>query len=200
MLIVQMMAWLAPAPILVPMVSSLHIGMGQFGLIISIIALCIAIFSFLAGVLAERFSALRTLLLGIWLLAVSEVANGFSPGFGVLLLSRVLEGVGYGFMIGADGIGDGMVQRTRMAVCQHGQRMIAYLGIAALFPITPRVYHARGSSWQRTLTWYGATTVGWALLWRLLAANATGPPPPNRNVVPIRHRTFPRFCGCAVWF
>jgi predicted MFS family arabinose efflux permease len=81
MLIVQVMAWLAPAPILAPMVSSLHIGMGQFGLIISVIALCIAVFSFLGGVLAERLGKVRTLLLGIWLLGISEVASGFSPGY-----------------------------------------------------------------------------------------------------------------------
>jgi len=76
MLMIQVMAWLAPAPILAPMVASLHIGMGQFGLIISIISLCIGIFSFLGGVLTERFGTLRTLLAGIWLLAMGEVASG----------------------------------------------------------------------------------------------------------------------------
>jgi predicted MFS family arabinose efflux permease len=100
MLIVQVMAWLAPAPILAPIVASLHIGMGEFGLIISIISLCIGIFSFLGGVLTERFGTLRTLLVGIWLLAFGEVASGFSGGYGALLLCRVIEGVGYGLMIG----------------------------------------------------------------------------------------------------
>jgi MFS family permease len=43
--------------------------------------------------------------------------------------------------------------------------MIAYLGIAALFATTPRVYHALGSSWQRTLTCYGLSAVIAAILW-----------------------------------
>src|SRR5215472_17715374 len=100
MLIVQVMAWLAPAPILQPIVTSLRISMAQFGLIISIISLCIGIFSFLGGVLTERFGILRTLLVGIWLLAFGEVASGFTSGYGALLLCRVVEGVGYGLMIG----------------------------------------------------------------------------------------------------
>ena len=100
MLIVQVMAWLAPAPILAPIVSSLQIGMAQFGLIISIISLCIGIFSFLGGALTGRFGALRLLLTGLWLLALGEIASGFSNDYGSLLLCRVVEGVGYGLMIG----------------------------------------------------------------------------------------------------
>src|SRR5579885_111252 len=95
MLIVQVMAWLAPAPILAPIVRSLHIGMGQFGLIISIISLCIGIFSFLGGILTERFGVMRTLLAGLWLLAIGEVASGFTSGYGALLVCRIIEGVGY---------------------------------------------------------------------------------------------------------
>jgi MFS family permease len=169
MLIVQVMAWLAPAPILAPMVSSLHIGMGKFGLIISVIALCIAIFSFFGGILAERLGNLRTLLLGIWLLGVAEVASGFSRGFEILLLCRVVEGVGYGLIIGPP---------AALVMQWFGERewpyvntvnaMIAYLGITGVFAITPRVYHALGSSWQRTLTWYGVSAVSSAILWTIL--------------------------------
>jgi MFS transporter, CP family, cyanate transporter len=169
MLIVQVMAWLAPAPILAPMVSSLHIGMGQFGLIISVIALCIAIFSFLGGVLIARFGALKTLLVGMWLLGLSEVASGFSPNFGALLLCRVVEGIGYGLMIGPP---------AALVMEWFGERewpyvntvnaMIAYVGIAALFVITPKVFHAVGSSWQWTLVCYGVTACVAATLWSAL--------------------------------
>src|SRR5712691_10926354 len=169
MLIVQVMAWLAPAPILSPIVTSLHIGMGQFGLIISIIALCIGIFSFLGGVLTERFGTLRTLLVGIWLLALAEVASGFSAGYGMLLLCRVVEGVGYGLMIGPPAalVMEWFSEREWPYI-NTVNAMIAYLGIAALFVITPRVYHALGSSWQSTLTCYGVTALISAILWTAL--------------------------------
>jgi MFS family permease len=169
MLIVQVMAWLAPAPILAPIVASLHIGMGQFGLIISIISLCIGIFSFLGGVLTERFGTLRTLLAGLWLLAIGEVASGFTAGYGSLLLCRVVEGVGYGLMIGPPAalVMEWFSEREWPYI-NTVNSMIAYLGIFALFTITPRVYHALGSSWQRTLTCYGLSAVAAAVLWTVL--------------------------------
>lgn len=166
MLIVQVMAWLAPAPILAPIVASLHIGMGQFGLIISIISLCIGIFSFLGGVLTERFGTLRTLLAGIWLLAIGEVASGITSGYGPLLLCRVVEGVGYGLMIGPPAalVMEWFSEREWPYI-NTVNSMIAYVGLFALFAITPRVYHALGSSWQKTLTCYGISAIVAAILW-----------------------------------
>ena len=68
-LIVQTAIWLAPAPILAPIMADLHISLGSAGLIISVIALCISIFSFLGGMVAQRIGALRALLVGMWCLA-----------------------------------------------------------------------------------------------------------------------------------
>jgi predicted MFS family arabinose efflux permease len=176
MLIAQVMAWLAPAPILGPIVASLKISMAQFGLIISIISLCIGIFSFLGGVLIERFGALRTLLTGIWMLALGEVASGFAPDYGTLLLCRVVEGVGYGLMIGPP---------AALVMEWFGERewpyintvnaMMAYVGLTALFAVTPRVYQAVGSSWQRTLTCYGFSATIAAILWTLLGRQRRSP-------------------------
>jgi MFS transporter, CP family, cyanate transporter len=169
MLIVQVMAWLAPAPILAPIVASLHIGMGQFGLIISIISLCIGIFSFLGGILTARFGTMRTLLTGLWLLAIGEVASGFSNGYVTLLLCRVIEGVGYGLMIGPPAaLVMEWFSEAEWPYINTVNSMIAYVGLFALYAITPRVYHALGSSWQWTLTSYGISALVVALLWTVL--------------------------------
>jgi MFS transporter, CP family, cyanate transporter len=169
MLIVQVMAWLAPAPILAPIVASLHIGMGQFGLIISIISLCIGMFSFLGGILTERFGTMRTLLTGLWLLAIGEVASGFSNGYGVLVLCRVVEGVGYGLMIGPPAaLVMDWFSEAEWPYINTVNSMIAYLGIFALYAVTPRIYHLLGSSWHWTLTSYGISAMAVALLWTVL--------------------------------
>jgi MFS transporter, ACS family, D-galactonate transporter len=177
MLIVQVMAWLAPAPILAPMISELHIGMGQFGLLISIISLCIAIFSFLGAVLAERLGTLRTLLIGIWLLGISEVASGFAPGYSTMLLCRVAEGIGYGLIIGPPAalVMEWFAEREWPYINMINA-MLAYVGLAALFAITPRVYHAFGSSWRHTLTCYGFSAVLIAILWTLLGKQRQATP------------------------
>jgi MFS family permease len=46
--------------------------------------------------------------------------------------------------------------------------MMAYVGIAAVYAITPRLYHGLGSSWQLTLTCYGVSAAIVALLWTVL--------------------------------
>jgi MFS family permease len=176
MLIVQVMAWLAPAPILAPIVTSLHISMAQFGLIISIISLCIGIFSFLGGALIERFGALRILLAGIWLLAFGEIGSGLTNSYATLLVCRVVEGVGYGLMVGPPAalVMDWFSEREWPYI-NTVNSMIAYLGIFALFVITPRVYHAVGSSWQRTLICYGLTAGVVAVLWMALGRQRRSP-------------------------
>src|SRR5664279_1921749 len=103
LLTTQSLAWLAPAPILQEIRNGLKISLGDAGLIISIIALCIAIFSLLGAVVAERIGALRALVIGIWLLAIGQVASGYAPDFAALLACRVLEGIGYGLVIAPPG-------------------------------------------------------------------------------------------------
>ncbi len=166
MLIGQVMTWLAPAPILEPMIRGLGITLGQAGLIISVIALCIGIFSFAGTFVTERLGTLRSLLGGIWLLGIAEIASGYATSFSALLLCRVLEGVGYGIMIGPPaalvmqwfGKHEWPWMNTVNSVC-------AYVGITAVYAVTPPVYAALGSSWGRVLTCYGVGVVAVAILW-----------------------------------
>ena len=89
-----------------------------------------------------------------------------TPGYGALLLCRVVEGVGYGLMIGPPAalVMEWFSEREWPYI-NTVNSMIAYLGIFALYAITPRVYHMLESSWQRTLTWYGISAVIVAILW-----------------------------------
>jgi MFS family permease len=169
MLIGQVMTWLAPAPILRPMVTSLGITLSAAGLIISVIALCIGVFSFLGAFIAQRLGTLRALLVGIWLMAVAEIVSGYAASFGFLLLCRVLEGVGYGVIIGPP---------AALVMQWFGERewpyvnmvnaLCAYVGITLVYAITPPVYYAMGSSWQSVLKVYGVSVAIVALAWTLL--------------------------------
>jgi MFS family permease len=166
MLIVQVMTWLAPAPMLAPMVNSLGISLSAAGLIISIIALCIGIFSFLGAVIIEWLGTLRTLLAGMWLMGLAEVASGLAGNFTALLFCRVLEGIGYGMMIGPPAaLVMQWFSEREWPYINMVNAVCAYVGITLVFATTPRVYYALGSSWQHVLVAYGVTAVAVALLW-----------------------------------
>ncbi len=125
LLIAQSLAWLAPAPILQEIRSGLGISLSSAGLIISIIALCIGIFSLLGAVVAERIGALRALLIGIWLMAIGQVASGYAPKF--RRAARVPRARRRRLRAGDRAAGhahDAMVRRRRMAVHQYDQLLL----------------------------------------------------------------------------
>jgi CP family cyanate transporter-like MFS transporter len=169
LLTAQSFAWLAPAPILQEIRNGLGISLSSAGLIISIIALCIGIFSLLGAVVAERIGPLRALVIGIWLMAIGQVASGYAPNFAALLACRVLEGVGYGLVIAPPGtlvmqwFGAGEWPYINMVNFSFG-----YVGLTAVFRATPALFAAVGGSWQMTLLWYGVGSAGVALLWTIL--------------------------------
>ncbi len=167
LLTAQSLAWLAPAPILQEIKNGLNISLGDAGLIISIIALCIGIFSLLGAVVAERIGALRALVIGIWLLAIGQVASGYAPDFAALLACRVLEGIGYGLVIAPPGtltmqwFGAGEWPYINMI-----NFAFSYVGLTVVFRATPALFAAVGS-WRMVLLWYGVGSAGVALLWTL---------------------------------
>jgi CP family cyanate transporter-like MFS transporter len=168
LLTAQSLAWLAPAPILQEIRNGLKISLGDAGLIISIIALCIGIFSLLGAVIAERIGALRALVIGIWLMAIGQLASGYAPDFAALLACRVLEGIGYGLVVAPPGtltmqwFGAGEWPYINMI-----NFAFSYVGLTAVFRATPALFAAVGS-WRMVLMWYGAGSAGVAILWTLL--------------------------------
>lgn len=165
----QTITWLAPAPILGPIIKSLHITLGSAGLIISVIALCISIFSLVGAVIAERLGALRAFLIGIWMLAIGQILSSYCTIFSALLACRVIEGVGFGLVIAPPGtltmqwFGEGEWPWINMinALC-------AYIGLTAVYSVTAPLYLALGNSWERVVFYYGIAVAVVALLWTVL--------------------------------
>lgn len=165
----QALTWLAPAPLLRPIIEDLKISLGSAGLIISIIALCISIFSLAGAFIAHRFGALRPMIAGAWCLAVGAVLSGYAPDFPGLLACRVLEGVGFGIMISPPGtlVMEWFDEREWPYV-NMGIALSSYIGLTAVFSMTVPIYLALGSSWRAVLRDYGWWMVAVALAWSVL--------------------------------
>ncbi len=165
----QTLTWLAPAPLLNPIIKDLHIHLGDAGLIISIIALCIAIFSLAGAVVAQKFGALRSFVLGVWLLAIGGVLSGYAPGYGVLLACRILEGIGFGMMIAPPAtLTMQWFSEAEWPYMNMLNAVAPFLGITAAFAVTGPVYLMLGSQWRAVLLAYGIIVTAIAILWSLL--------------------------------
>lgn len=171
----QTLTWLAPAPLLSPIIKDLHIHLGEAGLIISVIALCIAIFSLAGAVVAEKLGALRALILGLWLLAIGGIGSGYAPNFVLLLLCRVVEGVGFGVMIAPPAT---MVMQwfneNEWPYMNTINAVAPFVGLTAAFALTGPVYLALGSQWKTVLLVYGLFVATVAVLWTILGRSAPG--------------------------
>ncbi len=165
----QTLTWLAPAPLLGPIIKDLHLHLGNAGLIISIIALCIAVFSLLGAVVSEKLGALRSFILGLWLLAIGGILSGYAPNFAALLGCRVIEGVGFGVMIAPPATL--VMQWFSVAEWPYMNMLNAvapFLGLTAAFAVTGPVFVALGADWHRVLLVYGIWTAIVAVLWSVL--------------------------------
>jgi MFS family permease len=175
-LLAQSLTWLAPAPLLGPISKSLNISLASSGLIISIIALCIAIFSMAGAVVMEKLGILRALLAGIWLMSIAEILSGYSSSFSQLLLWRVLEGVGYGLIIAPPGaltmqwFGEHEWPYINMIGALFG-----YVGLFVVFQTTAPLYTALGSSWLSVLFYYGLVSAVVSLAWTVLGRERRAP-------------------------
>ncbi len=172
----QNLIWLAPAPILRPIITDLGISLASGGLIISIIALCISIFAFVGAVVTRRLGVMPTLLIGLWMLALAAIGSGYSSSFAQLLLCRIVEGVGFGLMTAPPGIlAMQWFSEKEWPYINMVNALCAYVGLTAVFTMTPPIYFALGASWRAVLCDYGIGFAVVALAWTLLGREKTNP-------------------------
>jgi MFS family permease len=177
-LICETLIWLAPAPILGPIMKSLKLSLAHAGLVVSIIALCIAVFSMLGAVVMQRMGALRSMVVGLWIMAGAQFMSGYSRSFAQLLGWRIVQGIGFGLVIAPPGA---------LVMQWFGERewpyinmfnaLCSYVGLAAVYTITAPLYLAAHSSWNAVLRYYGLGCLGVALLWTVLGRERAGPKP-----------------------
>jgi predicted MFS family arabinose efflux permease len=171
----QTLTWYAPAPLLSPIMAALKINLAKAGLVVSIIALCVAIFALGGSVVMERLGAFRAFALGAWLMSAGEVLSSYSGGLAGLLACRVLEGVGFGLMVAPPGalvmqwFAEGEWPYVNMAnvVC-------SYVALTVVYAVTPAVFLALGSSWRRVFRGYGLGCAVVALGWTMLGGGRKG--------------------------
>ncbi len=165
----QALVWLAPAPLLNPIITDLHVDLARGGLIVSMVGALIAIFSLAGAITAQRLGALGSFLLGVWILAIGQTLSGFTHSFSILIGCRVMEGIGIGLIISPPGT---FVMRWFAPRDWPYLNMInslcPYIGMTAAFSVTAPLYAAVGYSWSAVMRNYGYAALAIAIAWTIL--------------------------------
>ncbi len=175
LLIAQAVAWLAPAPILAPIINHLHIGLGGGGLLISIVPACIVIFSLVGGVISERLGAVLTGIVGAWAMAVGLVLSGYTHSYVPLLLCRILQGLGYGVLLAPIAtLVMGWFPPREWAYVNIANSVAPFAGVTLVFIGMPLVYLATGKQWTTSMLYAGLAVGVVAILWTALGQEPRG--------------------------
>ncbi len=152
----------------------LGLSLPQLGWAVSAITAVAALLGTPAGLWTRRYGARRTLLVGLAVMAVAGGASAAAWGFGVLLATRVVEGVGYLLVVVA--APDLLVRLTQA----WGTDRAAALALwGTVIPIGLAVGGAVGGTLAQAIGWRGWLGLIGAL--PLLAATAVAaaiPPDP----------------------
>jgi predicted MFS family arabinose efflux permease len=93
--------WFVIVPTFGPLIGTMHLALPQLGLIISAFIAGYGLTHIPGGLLAEAYGMRFALLLGIFVEAVGAIISGAAPGYSVLLIGRVIAGVGGSIYLGS---------------------------------------------------------------------------------------------------
>jgi MFS family permease len=142
-------------PILPILMQAFQLNLTQAGTLMSVFAVTGFLLALPAGIILQRLGPRVTGLIALVCLAGGSVLGAVSTSIGLLLGSRVIEGIGMGFL--------GVVAPASIAVWFPREKQGAPMGIWATWvPV--------GSVAMYLLAPTLATTIGWPSVWWLAAA------------------------------
>ena len=178
-LLVQEAIWLAPAPILEPIIKTFDIGLGQAGMLISIFALFIGVFAIISGLAGTRLGIMRSLVTGAWMMGIGGVLSGYATSYWALFACRALEGIGFGIVMGpAQALPMQWFPQREWPYINGVNLLCANISLTVTLAVTAPLYYHFRSSWGATLSFYGLLELGVAALWTILGHENQGPPSP----------------------
>jgi len=162
------------SPLVTPLLKDLNMLYGQMGFVLGSWQMTYIPVALFAGILLDRWGIRKALFLGILVIGLSVLLRYFVTGFGTLLFTMALFGIGGPMIsIGAPKAISvwfrGKDRGTAVGIYSTGSRIGQITALAAtngiLMPLT-------GNSWRLTFACYGFFIICVALLWRSVARDS----------------------------
>ena len=165
------------APLLPLIIDEFGVSRVTASLLIALALLIHSFFGLPGGIIAARFGLKRMYFLS-WLMIGLPVLSAVAPGFGTLLMLRLVYGIGFGAIIPATGPLLMQWFRPREITIMNGLDMAA-LSLGVALSVSVAVPLANAVGWQNTLSLFGGIALLGAVAWGILGrvesgAQATG--------------------------
>lgn len=160
--------WFVPSPLLVVIMTDLHLSLTQGGLGMSVVCLLVAAFSLAGGKLVERWGAKRCLLIGLMFMASGALFTLVITNFGMLFISRVLVGIGFGLCLPISGV---IIMEWFPAAerpyLNTVNSALPYIASAITFAVTVPLFLFL-HSWRLSIVIWGFYLLLIAIIWALI--------------------------------
>lgn len=156
------------SPIAQELMDYFNIAESQLGMLISVFSLAGIILALPGGMLIRRFGAWKCVYIALFALLSGTIAGIYAGSFTILLASRIVEGIGMGFMAVA---APSIISET----FSSGKRGLAmglfstYMGIGQVltYNIAPRI--VRSGGWQSVWRLAAIYTIIVLIIWFMLS-------------------------------
>jgi len=164
------LSWFSFAPIMLEAMDELSITFEEAGIVIGLVPLALVIVCIPSGLLADRFSLRKTVLVGATVMSVFGMLRGFSFDFATLAMTMFACGVGYAVSYPSLSKVIGVWFPPKeialaMGIVFSGMEV----GMSASLLLTPAMVLAWSGSWRYAFIAIGALTLAITLVWTVLA-------------------------------
>jgi MFS family permease len=168
-----MLVVFAPAAVASPIISDLRLTRTEFGLIISALNIAIMICQVLGSVLVDRAGLKLGLLSGVALLGIGAAIMLVVHSLALVLLSRVLQGVGIGICYPVMGaLIVAWFSKREQPYINTIFAAVTFLGIGSGMLITDYLFRWFNRSWRLALGAYGISILATAVIWLIFGRNS----------------------------
>lgn len=162
---------LGPSPVLSIIMEDLNIGMAQAGMIMSLIPLCVVIFSPFCSFVIEKAGPKMALFYSMLILSCGAILTFFAGSYLVVMIARVLCGIGYAWCCSVPYVLVSLwFPENEIPFVNGVNSSLAYFGTFIAFSVSLPLYYLSGC-WQFGILIFGLVVLIAAILWLILGRN-----------------------------
>ena len=163
------MIWILPSPLMGVISEDLDLTLSQGGMLMYIVTILMGAFLFFGSICVDRLGSWRAMALSIFCFIVDGVTAWFATSYWVLMIGRVMSGVGYGLNTCALGVlvAERFPPEKRLLANGFCAAMNS-VGVMLAYAVTIPLYDIMGESWRKLLLTWSASALVLGIVYTLM--------------------------------
>lgn len=170
--LIPTIVFVGPTVFIPMMMTDLHITTAEAGVMVTIVLLGAGLTGTMGGSLMGKFGIARTRTIALLFYTVGGLVPLFTSSYAILLISRVLIGVGMGISAGTSvAVTMDWYPPKERPLINSLNSILSLAGSFIALAVAIPLYNLVGQNWRLTLEWFGIAMLITTILWVIFARN-----------------------------